>query len=64
MAFRQRKTPFYLVWTPATGYTRHRHKTPALAVSEAQRLAELNPTFKYHVLLALGDCTANKEVAA
>ena len=59
MAFKQRK-PFFLVWTPATGYTRKRHKTVNSAETEAQRLADLNPKLKYHVLLALGSCTAGE----
>jgi len=63
MAFKQRK-PFFLVWTPATGHTRYRHKTVEAAEKEAQRLANLNPQFKYHVLLALGRCSADKEDAA
>lgn len=51
---------FFLVWTPATGYTRKRHKTVELAQAEAQRLANLNPKLKYHVLMALGRCSADE----
>jgi hypothetical protein len=58
--FNQRKTPFYLVWTPATGYTRKRHKTAESAQAEAQRLADLNPNLKFHILLAFGYCKAGK----
>ena len=60
MPFTQRP-PFFLVWTPTTGYTRKRHKTVELAEKEAQRLANLYPKNKYHVLLALGRCSADEE---
>jgi len=58
--YQQRKEPFYLVWTPATGYTRKRHLTAELATKEAQRLANLYPDFKYHILMAFGYCEADK----
>ena len=59
MPFTQRP-PFFLVWNPSTGYTKHRHKTPELAEKEAQRLADEFPGKKFHVLLSLGRCTARK----
>lgn len=55
MAFKQRP-PFFLVWNPSTGYTKKRHKTVESAETEAQRLADLNPKTKFHVLLSLGRC--------
>jgi|GEM_PF-2909419 len=58
--FKQPRKPFYLVWTPATGYTRKRHETPELAQKEAQRLADLNPKLKFHILLCLGGCRADQ----
>lgn len=59
MPFKQRP-PFFLVWTPATGYCRKRHKTIEQAEQEAQRLADLNPRYKFHILLSIGRCTADK----
>lgn len=63
MPFTQRP-PFFLVWNPATGYCRRRHKTVEAAEAEAQRLANLNPQTKFHVLLSLGRCTANEDQSA
>lgn len=57
--YKLRKKPFYLVWTPATGYTRKRHKTADLAAAEAQRLANLNPKLKFHVLMGFAHCEAD-----
>lgn len=62
MPFTQRP-PFFLVQNPATGYARHRHKTIESAEAEAQRLANLHPGKKFHVLVALGRCTADKKQA-
>lgn len=58
MPFTQRP-PFFLVWNPSTGYTKARHKTPKEAETEAQRLADLSPGTKFHVLMSLGRCTAD-----
>lgn len=60
MPFTQRP-PFFLVWNAATGKCRKRHKTVDAAEKEAQRLADLNPGTKFHVLLSLGRCTADDE---
>ena len=60
MAYKQRKKPFFLVWTPATGYTRKRHLSADKAITEAQRLADLHPEYKYHVLMSFGACVADK----
>ncbi len=57
MAFQTRtKPPFFLVWNPATGYTRKRHKTADLAAVESERLAKENPNTTYHVLMPIGKC--------
>ncbi len=59
MPFTERPA-FYLVWCARTGFTRVRHKTRELAEIEAQRLADEHKT-KFHVLMSLGSCTADKE---
>lgn len=59
MPFKQRP-PFFLVWSDSTGYTRKRHGKVEIAVAEAQRLANLYPKTKFHVLLSLGRCTADE----
>ena len=62
MPFKQRP-PFFLVWNSATGYTKHRHGTVEAAEAEAQRLANLHPRTKFHVLVALGRCTDKSDNA-
>ncbi len=61
MPFKQRK-PFFLVWSPHHCYTKYRHKTVESAEKEAQRLADLFPDRKFHVLLSLGRCTADPSI--
>ena len=50
------RPPFFLVWNPSSGQTKHRHKTVEDAEKEANRLARENPGIKFHVLLSLGRC--------
>lgn len=44
------KQPFYLVWNPATGQTKHRHFTKQDAENEANRLALLHRGQEFIVL--------------
>lgn len=58
MPFKNRP-PFFLVWNNTTGYTKVRHRTPDSAQKEAQRMADIHPESKFHVLMSLGRCTAD-----
>lgn len=42
--------PFYLVWSPQTKYTNHRHPDYKSAKAEALRLARLNPGREFFIL--------------
>lgn len=56
MAFTQ-KTPFFLVWNPRRSTPpRKKHLTVDAAETEAQRMADLFPGQKFHVVVALGYC--------
>ena len=48
--------PFYLVWNPATGYTRHQHQSEQDARKEAERLARQVPGTKFFVLSVVACC--------
>lgn len=61
MSFMQRP-PVFLVWNPKTGHAKYRHKTIESAEAEAQRLANLHPFEKFHVLVSLGRCTADRKI--
>lgn len=62
MAFEQAKPPFFLVWNLVTGFTRKQHGTIESAEKEAQRLADLDPTGRFFVLVGLGLCRPEKAV--
>jgi hypothetical protein len=53
--------PFFLVWNPRTGFTKHRHSTVQQAEAEAKRLSDLNMGVEFHVLLSLGYVKGEKE---
>ena len=55
--YKNKTKPFFLVWTPATGYAMKRHKNIEPAIKESERLAKLKPNLKFHVLMAVGDST-------
>lgn len=45
--------PFYVVWNPATGYTRFRHESHRSAITEAERLAKEHEGQEFIVLQAI-----------
>jgi len=47
------REPFYLVWNPKTGYTKHRHVLKKQAEDEAKRLALVNRGEEFLVLMPI-----------
>lgn len=47
------RTKFWMVWNPQGRAPTHKHPSPDQALTEAERLARLNPGQKFYVLEAL-----------